>query len=334
MAEETQARCSSYAWALFALFASFSMSGGGFFMQCVAKTSASPMQANVSGIFIVWSVIGASGLLGLIVQAISSRPLAGIVDAQNVGLAAFAGCLNCCGMLSLTTGIAQDPDSAGPISAMMPFSSVLATILAWAVLEERVVLLQMLGIAICVCGPVLMALADPSKTAIGGLLHGGVASMCLGCFAFSRKVLKSRGAQPTPVVLIICLVAGLAGISGIIVCFKIGRGLAGLSTTGIVFSTGSALCWVFGNSLFQLALAGPVGPADAILNTNSVGVVLLGIVVFQLWPRLLKFVGMLFCIVGVSILVLNRAKVQARSQSTSLQVPLSSESAGCCPGLA
>merc|ERR1712187_25641 len=112
---------------------------------------------------------------------------------------------------------------------------------------------------------------------------------------------------------------------GIGVSVFTGRGLRGLSSPKLtIFAIASGALWVIGSGFFQLALKGLAGPASAIANTNSVGVLLLSLVFFHPSLNALKLIGMLLCIVGVTILsVKPRPKVNdAPSQSQTISFPL------------
>lgn len=276
-------------------------------MASVGKYSVDPSTANFSALLIVWSAVGACGLLGTGVQAATVRPLEGMRDKKNVLISVVAGLLNACGMFCLTQALAADPDSAGPITALLPLGAVLVCFMAWSLLGERLVLQQILGVLICVCGPICMALANGTKAEVSGMVRGLYAAVALGLFAFAKKTARNRGASPASVVLIICLVCGCCGSLGLLYCGFSGRGLAGLSATAELYAIASGVCWGLGTAFFQLALAGFVGPATAILNTNSVGVLVLTVLFFHVVPPPAKLVGMGLCVVGVIVLALAAA---------------------------
>merc|ERR1712190_244066 len=140
-----------------------------------------------------------------------------------------------------------------------------------------------------------------------------------------RKLACARGAQNLSVVVVLLLMIGVSSIIAIGVSVFTGRGLRGLSSPKLAtFAIASGVLWVIGSGFFQLALKGLAGPASAIANTNSVGVLLLSLVFFHPSLNALKLIGMLLCIVGVPILsVKPRPKVNdVPSQSQSL--PLTS----------
>lgn len=310
---------SRYAWACYAIGANVSMGVGGFLMAEIGHASDDPAVANTSAIFLVWTTIGICGILGISMQACMSDPLPGMKSRANAAVSVAAGVLNTLGMLSLVLALAQDPASAGATTAVLPLGGVIVAVLAFLLLGERLVLAQVVGIGICLAGPVCMALANGTAAEGRALLGALVAAILLGLFAFAKKVARSRGAAPFSVVLIIYLVAGCSGAGGLLTRY-FAKGpdhvLVGLAGSLPLLAVASGIAWCSGTMLFQLALVGHAGPAAAILNTNCVVVLVLTVLVLGVIPPMAKVVGMGLCIAGVSILALSSPLPRPVSIST------------------
>merc|ERR1712032_1519771 len=175
-----------------------------------------------------------------------------------------------------------------------------------------------LGITIAVAGPVCMAAADMSGNALRGLAFGVATAAFFACSNFLRKLAVARQAQPMAVVVFLFLVIGGCSLVAIGTCFAMSRGLRGLEEPRLaVYATASGALWVIGSGFFQLALKGLAGPASAIANTNSVGVLLLQIIFFHPDLKVLKLMGMFLCIIGVTLLVVKpKPKVVASQPQT------------------
>jgi len=166
----------------------------------------------------------------------------------------------------------------------------------------------MAGMGIAVAGPVCMALADTSGSALQGLAWGGLTAACFGTSNFVRKLLAKNGATKTSIVVVIFVTVGSIGIISLCGSVLGGRGLKGLTPFKlVVFASMSGVLWVVGGICFQQALKGKAGPASAVTNTNSVGVLVLQIVFYRISPVPLKILGMVLCIGGVTLLSLKPA---------------------------
>merc|ERR1712232_279346 len=88
-------------------------------------------------------------------------------------------------------------------------------------------------------------------------------------------------------------------------CFLSHRGLRGLESMKLAsYAVGSGLFYFVGTLFLLLALAGFAGPASAIANTSSIGVLVLDAIVYSPPIKPLKILGTVIAIVGVSLLAL------------------------------
>lgn len=299
-------------WVVWALAAMLSFASNNFLLSAVAQEASEPSAANVSGIIVVWIVAGVAGLSALLVGG-ASQILREAGGAHNVRILLATGVMNTAAMLCLTLALASDPDSAGPITAMLPLNSVLVCALAWTILGEKLGMQDLLGIGVAVAGPVCMAIADTSGAALRGLLFGVSTAACFGGSNFLRKLAKSNGATNRSIVVLLYLTIGAAAVVALLVCFISGRGLRGFDQPRLLFfAAASGMLWVLGGIFFQQALMGLAGPASAVTNTNSVGVLALSCIFFKPEIKALKIVGMALCIIGVTLLSLKKRPPAAR----------------------
>jgi uncharacterized membrane protein len=182
----------------------------------------------------------------------------------------------------------------------------------------------MIGIAVASAGPVCMALADTSSSALRSLLFGVFTACFFGGSNFMRKLVAKRGASNKSIVIILYLTIGFFAIVAMSYCSVSGRGLKGLSRPKLTaYASSSGVLWVLGGTFFQSALMGKAGPASAVTNTNSVGVLILSVIFYPVTVQPLKLVGMALCIAGVTALSLKPTPaardVECQEFSTSLQ---------------
>eukprot|EP01065_Artemidia_motanka_P022331 TRINITY_DN2652_c4_g1_i1.p1 TRINITY_DN2652_c4_g1~~TRINITY_DN2652_c4_g1_i1.p1 ORF type:complete len:379 (+),score=114.52 TRINITY_DN2652_c4_g1_i1:86-1138(+) len=307
-----------YEWVLWSLLTLCCYSGNNFLLDAVAEEADDAANANVSAIFLVWAAAGVCGYSALLVQ-FATGGRAGVLPCLggrcNGALAVGAGVLCGCGTLTLSLGLAIDPDSAGPITAVLPLNSLIVCLLAWTLLGERLSPQHVAGVLIAVVGPVLMAVADTSSSALGGLGFGCAAALCFGFSNYLRKWARAGGAGAGSVVVLVFCAIGAMSVVAVGGCYAIGRGLKGLEDGKLVlFAVGSGALWSVGSLFFQWALAGLAGPASAIANVNSVLVLVLQIIFFSPSLQALKLVGMGVCLLGITVLSLAPRPAQRREQ--------------------
>lgn len=295
-----------WAWLAFALTTLCCYGVNNFLLSAIAELADDPSNANVSGIFVVWAAAGVCGIVALAYQAMfRGGALACINGARNGVIASSSGFLSGCGTFALSIALATDPDSAGPITAVLPLNSLLVAALAFVVIGERLTKLHVLGVCIAVCGPVMMAVADTSSSALSGLGYGGLTACCFGMSNFLRKFTRAYKAGDFSVVVLIFLTLGVMSCIGIGVSFAVWGKMRGLDTFRLfAYAAASGLLWVAGSVFFQLALAGLAGPASAIANVNSVVVLVLNIIFFSPSLSALKIAGMGVCLLGITVLSL------------------------------
>lgn len=260
--------------------------------------------ANISGIIVLWLTVG---IIGVVLTSVSGPKsiVSGMKGTHNVMGAIAVGLVNCGAMFALALALASDPSNAGPITAVLPLNALLVAFLAKTFLGERLGSQEMAGMGIAVAGPVCMALADTSGGALKGVALGVLTASCFGTSNFVRKLLAKNGSASVSIVVIIFVTVGSCGILALCGSFLAGRGLKGLTTFKLVaFACCSGALWVVGGFCFQYALMGKAGPASAVTNTNSVGVLLLQMVFYGVNPKPVKLLGMALCIAGVTLLSL------------------------------
>lgn len=294
------------AWLAYALLAMLCFASNNFLLSAVGKRagSESAAEANVTGMIVIWMVAGVSGCTGVLMMGRQTL-WDGIKGPANLLLGIVTAVVNVGAMLMLALALASDPDSAGPITAMLPLNSLVVSALCWMCLSEGLGKQEMAGIFIAMLGPMIMSLADMSGSALKGIGLGGLTALGFGCSNFLRKTLAKRGASSGSIVVVLYCSIGACSIAAAIASFILRGGLPGLeSALSILFVIASGLLWVTGGLCFQWALVGKAGPASAVTNTNSVGVLVYTIIFFHPKLQALKIVGMAFCIVGVTVLSL------------------------------
>mmetsp|Transcript_148061 Transcript_148061/g.369111 ORF Transcript_148061/g.369111 Transcript_148061/m.369111 type:complete len:331 (-) Transcript_148061:345-1337(-) len=312
--------------AVWALLAMLCWALNNFLLSVVAKEASSPADAGLSGTFVLWVSTMACGIPLFAWQAATSGLFKGIHGKWNAAGAFGAGLMSALGMLNLTLALASDPNSAGPITAVLPLNGLLVCLLAWAVLGEKLTRLQMLGIAVAVAGPMMMALADRSGSGLKGVLLGGISASLLGASNFLRRLVMTRGAKnPMDVQLLVWLALGSCGVVSVVCTYMSGRGLKGLDSARLITIAASSGCiWAMGSCCFQLALRGPAGPATAIANSNGAGVLLLQMACYHPHIPAMKLCGMGLCMLGAAVIALSPKSVRVARQQ---QHPLESEGA-------
>lgn len=314
----------SYAWLMWALLAMFSFASNNFLLSAIGMEAedSSKSAANISGIFVLWLTVGVIGTVAITVRGPKSI-ISGMKSNQNVMGAVAVGLVNCGAMFALSLALASDPANAGPITAVLPLNAILVAFLAFTFLGEKLGHAEMLGLGVAVSGPVCMALADTSGGALKGLAWGGLTASCFGTSNFVRKLLAKRGSANESIVVVIFVTVGFCGIIALCGSVLAGRGLLGLKPFKlVVFACLSGVLWVAGGICFQYALMGKAGPASAVTNTNSVGVLLLQIAFYGVIPKPLKVLGMALCIAGVTLLSLKPGSL-SRQRPTSDDVSVS-----------
>merc|ERR1712050_113497 len=91
--------------------------------------------------------------------------------------------------------------------------------------------------------------------------------------------------------------------------FALGRGFRGLDSARLVaIAVVAGVIWALGSLCFQWALQGPAGPATAIANVNSAGVLILQIVFYHPQIADMKLIGMAVCIAGAATIALSGSR--------------------------
>jgi len=298
---------SDYQWLGWALLTQCSFAGNNFLLSAVDQLVDPDLAADagISAIFVVWAVTGLLGVGGLGWQAIHGGALAGMGGKLNVLFAFCAGLTNTLGTLILAVALAADPSSAGPITSVLPLNSILVGLLTWVALGEALRLPHIIGLAVAISGPMCMSFADTSGSFSKALALGILTACMFGLSNFLRKVVSRRGASVPSTTVVVFLTVGFSASCAITGCFTQGRGLKGLEEPRLAcFSALSGLLWAIGGLCFQLSMKGLAGPASAIANTNSVGVLLLETIFFHPPMKALKLLGMGLSVVGIIILSL------------------------------
>eukprot|EP00929_Paragymnodinium_shiwhaense_P021407 TRINITY_DN13969_c0_g2_i1.p1 TRINITY_DN13969_c0_g2~~TRINITY_DN13969_c0_g2_i1.p1 ORF type:complete len:346 (-),score=32.68 TRINITY_DN13969_c0_g2_i1:169-1206(-) len=292
-------------WLLWSLCAMISWATNRFLLIAIGEylreDSESAFDATVSAVPIVWMVAGVKAAHSLVMAGHKElwREIKGIRNA----LCIVAACLiEAAVMIVAAIVIGSDPDSSGPIAAMLPFDALVVSALAYFILKETLGLQQIIGTSIACLGAACMGTADTHKSRS---LWRDFGLGFLVCFAYSgsyflRKEVAERGAALHS---IMTFYLGSMGCLGVL-CFcgytLSGRGLTGFgSGTLFSFAVVSGALWVLGEIFFQHALLGKAGPALAIANTNSVLFWLLQLLFFHPSTSFAKMAGCSLCILGI-----------------------------------
>mmetsp|Transcript_61300 Transcript_61300/g.145964 ORF Transcript_61300/g.145964 Transcript_61300/m.145964 type:complete len:347 (-) Transcript_61300:76-1116(-) len=292
-------------WPLWAILAMLSFSANNFLLGAVGKETGRRSLEAISAIITLWIVAGLCGAgAWIFFSFVGSRPKFG--GWQNFLLVVLVGLLIASSTLILSLAFTRDPDSTGPIAAMLPLNGLMVCALAWQVLGETLGTQHVIGICIAVAGPICMALADTSDAALEGLLLGGCSAVIFSTSNFMRKWLGvRRGVNSISVLVGLMVTLGVVAAVVSAVLVLSGEGAPNLNPPRLWgFAALSGLFWVVGSVFFQAGLMGFAGPSTAIANTNSVGVLILQLVFFQPQVRPMKVLGMGLCITGCMVLSL------------------------------
>lgn len=290
-------------WVLFALCGTF-FSGSGSFLSAVVMKEATHTEAVLSNMVCVFGGAGVMAMVGTVVQALTCGALAGMEGAVNCALGVLAGGSNYVGIGLLTLAYSFDPDTAGPTMALVPLCDVLVCVMSWVILGERLHALQLAGIVVCISGPMVMV-RKADSVGVDQVIVALAGSVFYGLSDFLRGTAQRRHAESSSFVLLMTLTMGL--ISFMIFAIT-DRTLAGLTPALVVVSVCGGALWVLGAACFQLALDGPVAAVSAIVNTNSIVVLLFTCTFFGTIPSLQKLVGMALSILGITLLILSSTR--------------------------
>lgn len=265
--------------------------------------------ANLSGMFLMWFTMGLLGLISAARLACGGKSLTNAARSWPGLLSFLAGAGYASGSLAMSLGIASDPASKGPISAMLALTSLLVVGLAFCLFGERVGLGQATGILGAVGGVVMMVFANSGRAALTGLGLGG---LCACLFAPSTMAMKraSISLEPQMVSALMNMAFLLFGIFALAASFSIGRGLQGLDgPTAWWLVLLAAVCgllrWLGVVAMSQaFRNKGPSGSVVTIVNANSLLVFLLDLVFFQPDLSPLKLAGAVLVVVAISLVTL------------------------------
>jgi len=276
-----------------------SFAANNFLLGAVGEETGRQSFAAVSAIIGLWLVAGVCGLIGSLCLCIAGLPPK-FGGFQNLSMVVLVGILIASSTLILALAFTRDPDSTGPIAAMLPLNGLMVCALAWQILGEGLGVQHVVGICIAVAGPICMALADTSDAALEGLMLGGISAIIFSTSNFIRKWLGvRRGVSSSSILLGFMLTLGVVAVVASTALVAVGEGFPRLDPSWLwALASLSGACWVVGSIFFQAGLMGFAGPSTAIANTNSVGVLLLQLVFFHPEVRPLKVLGMGLCIVG------------------------------------
>mmetsp|Transcript_60718 Transcript_60718/g.136801 ORF Transcript_60718/g.136801 Transcript_60718/m.136801 type:complete len:340 (+) Transcript_60718:94-1113(+) len=304
-------------WACWALLAMLSYATNNFLLGAVGKEAeragGNIGDANITAIVVVWFMAGLCGCAGCAGLYYKETPPQ-LGGAQNIGVVILIGFLIAGATLALTLALASDPDSAGPITAMLPLNSLVVCALAWTLLGEKLGTQHVVGVCIAIAGPICMALADTSGGALRALALGCATAVVFGTSNLLRKwlAMRRRVDNNSMLVGILCTVGVISILATLVLCIA-GRGLRGMDPPRLwLFAALSGVLWAAGTLFFQFGLMGLAGPCSAIANTNSVGVLLLDLIFFEPSVKALKVVGMALCVAGCVTLSLAPPPARAR----------------------
>mmetsp|Transcript_6657 Transcript_6657/g.11638 ORF Transcript_6657/g.11638 Transcript_6657/m.11638 type:complete len:335 (+) Transcript_6657:62-1066(+) len=286
-------------WPVWALLAMLSFAANNFLLGAVGEETGRESFAAISAIITLWLVAGICGSIGYLgLCCAGSSPKFG--GHQNLSLVVLVGILIASSTLILALAFTRDPDSTGPIAAMLPLNGLMVCALAWQILGEGLGVQHAVGICIAVAGPICMALADTSDAALEGLMLGGFSAIIFSTSNFIRKWLGVRRNVSSASILVgFMLTLGAVAVVVSAALVATGVGPPRLDPPWLwALASLSGVFWVLGSIFFQAGLMGFAGPSTAIANTNSVGVLLLQLVFFHPEVKPLKVLGMALCIAG------------------------------------
>mmetsp|Transcript_63614 Transcript_63614/g.186072 ORF Transcript_63614/g.186072 Transcript_63614/m.186072 type:complete len:336 (-) Transcript_63614:326-1333(-) len=323
-----------YAWLRWSVLAMCCFASNNFLLSVIGKLAANPAEANAKATVIIWMVSGACGILGAVLQG-PRQLVQGMKGPRNFALIISGSLVNATAMMMLTLALASDPDSAGPITAVLPLNALIVSALCWYILGETLGLAELAGIAIACLGPMLMSLADDSTASLRGVGFGAATALGFGVSNSLRKVLIKRGCSGSSIVVVFYLTIGFCSVLAVLIKAVAFQGTMDLESLGLVVcAIGSGILWVLGGLCFQWALVGKAGLAASVTNLNSMGVLALQHIFFHPELNGLKILGMVCCLSGVTLLTLKPHAVLPDLQkhllsATQIGTSSSAEISGC-----
>lgn len=315
-------------WALWAMLALVCFSVNIFLLSAIGKQSDDPAIANISAIVVVWCAAGGLGLIAVLVRRIcrGGDSFFPSLTGRLAAHIAIAGSVQTGGMFFLAEAVAALPGGAAPITAMLPLNCLVVSIFAFKVMGEKLRRFHVMGIGVALAGPVVMAVSDFSESFLKGLVFGALTAVLFGASNFHRKYTMFRGGETFDILGLFLMTVGAWSLLVMSIFFLTGRGLPGISNSpsSLSLSITSGVLWATGTGFLQLALQGLGGPASAIANMNSVGVLILERVCFGSQLSAVKGLGMFCCLAGVAVLAMVPAKQARVGRDSSSRHELSS----------
>lgn len=272
---------------------------------------------SISAPFILWTAMGATGLVASGIFRISRRGFKGLPAKRFAWIAAIAGVTLSLGMLTLKLGLASDPLAKGPIVAITSCNAMLVALAAWLLLHEKLSTLQILAM-ITISGAIaVMALGGGSETNLRGFFFGLATMTLFGITNFLLKYAGHFGCDSITTTVVLWLASGACGILALAYSFLRHGNLPGLKQTElIVWAIVAGVSLALGMLFIKLAVTqGPAGPATAITGSNSVLVAAFEYFIFGHIPPTAKLIAMSVTLFGIIVLTLGGKNVPIRKQT-------------------
>eukprot|EP01029_Cantina_marsupialis_P029316 TRINITY_DN780096_c0_g1_i1.p1 TRINITY_DN780096_c0_g1~~TRINITY_DN780096_c0_g1_i1.p1 ORF type:complete len:349 (+),score=95.09 TRINITY_DN780096_c0_g1_i1:107-1153(+) len=259
---------------------------------------------------------GLAAIMVLLVRRKTNGDWFAKMKASSVWIAgAFGGVFFAVGMLWLVIALGQDPDSKGPISAILACNGAIIALIFYILFREKLKKSEVGGMMLAFGGLMLITFGNGIEAdSIKGPIMGIVALLLFVGKNFVLKFLGKRKCDSLIVNSLLFVPSMFLGIG--VVCFQYAKsgsdgileGLDGHHGLLYAYPLIAGVSLWFGSFMMTKAFKnGPAGPIGALGNSMALLVLSLDVIIMGDYPSYAKIGGMLVMIVGVTVLSLARS---------------------------
>jgi drug/metabolite transporter (DMT)-like permease len=285
-------------WLLYSLLAMIFFGLGGF---SLGLHTQSPILSK----FQVSSGYFTAGLLCLTYSLLFEGHFPDLKYEAGLLTSVLTGTLNHLGNFSLILGYHFDPENTGIISIMVIGASIMSSVLAYFIFNEKLAVFDVLGMVLCASGLVLIGIYSKINSFESFLGFGfGLAALVF----YAIRSLTTRKAQRQGIALMKSAIfsvfsealAGFLNVGILCMFFDVfqGTGQGWTSLVGGIFIGIGSFFVIFA------IMTGKIGPALLITNCSGILQMVLEYFFRGIVPVRGKLVGAAVTILGVSILML------------------------------
>eukprot|EP01029_Cantina_marsupialis_P024566 TRINITY_DN634_c0_g4_i2.p1 TRINITY_DN634_c0_g4~~TRINITY_DN634_c0_g4_i2.p1 ORF type:complete len:342 (-),score=90.22 TRINITY_DN634_c0_g4_i2:1138-2163(-) len=258
---------------------------------------------------------GVGGLLVILFRRKIKGDWFAQMSSSSVGVAGLmGGVFLYLAMFTFIIAVGQDPDSKGPVSAILSFNGCLIALITFLIYREKLNFKEMGGMFLAFVGLMLITFGNGVKA---GSIKGPVLGMIALCFFVGKNVaLKILGKRECDALIVNALmfIPALFFGAGIVAVQYWQHGTEGIleGLHGILYFyplCASACLWLGQLAMVEAFKHGPAGPIGAVCNSHSLLVLTLDVLILGDYPVVGKVIGMFVVIVGVAVLSMARKNV-------------------------